>query len=1156
MHIIEIVLEGFKSYSERTVISGWDTQFNCITGLNGSGKSNILDAICFVLGISTLSTVRAHSQQDLIYKRGQAGITRASVSIVFDNSDKEHSPAAYKDLPIISVTRQIVVGGTSKYLVAGHRVQQNVVQQMFQEVQLNVNNPNFLIMQGQITKVVNMRSTEILGLIEEAAGTGVYQKQRAKTIKELQNLDKPFAESEALLKEEVMPKLAQMRAKKTTYLEYQKSAHSLERLEQTVQVSLFDERVRSEQRLREQREGNETRIAALSSSSDVLTDEASSLEARISEMQRAFSNAEVNRLTAELTKLTTDLTTSETDFEIKTQAFAEQTQRITALGSEITELEVLARPCEEQLANDHVRISALETQLAEKQKRTADKQEVLHGLRTGVSASGGQETGFAFAAKRARDSLAESEGELISLQARTEQLTQQIHNNAASSVDEAQVQQLQNQVDDMQDLIERKQTELAAAEPQQNKAADIQEELSVLKETLVQLQRDARAFVNENPGLEPPSVNGVIGPVISCFKIAEKHANKQTALELCAGGALWNIVVDNERVGSEVIRRAKKRVNVLPLNRMNTRPLSRDRVKQIDADNVWLALDLLEFDRKYEAALAHVFGRTVICTTPALAQRAAYQFKMRAITLRGDVFDPRGIVSGGSVNKPVTAQSRTVFEAAQAHSEAIRSIHETQDRLKELSDLHNSILPALAAYQSLKNEVPVLAYKLELLQQDLERAASSSRSSKKLQEELDSLTTNKIPDAQRKIGIAKADLAQAMTDIEEMSTNRQGKLDALEKELVLDKKSEQALTKQISAAAAESAGIKKRLAELTSDLDSKGRMLEELRTSHSTTADQLKESESLCARITASVAEVERKLESERTRSEAQSQELKRAESRLFEVRSQIASITCEVQEIENALETIVHSHDKVLKELANDKKEYPWVESLHARTLEDEPDLIQHGEELKRLKANLAAEKQKLAEADFSFDSQIVTLVEQLEAREKALLEHIATIKEDKIKIQQSMAILDKKRTETINQVWQKVSEDFGLIFGDLLVDAGAELLPINNPLEEGFQIRVRLGSTWKEGLTELSGGQRSLVALSLILALLQYHPAPVYILDEVDAALDANHTRNIGHIIKTRFQNAQFIIVSLKDDMFSNANRIFQTRFIEGKSTVSIIA
>ncbi|CAG8839863.1 22524_t:CDS:2, partial [Racocetra persica] len=81
MRIEELIIDGFKSYAVRTIISGWDPEFNAITGLNGSGKSNILDAICFVLGITNLSQVRANNMQDLIYKRGQTGVNKASVTI-------------------------------------------------------------------------------------------------------------------------------------------------------------------------------------------------------------------------------------------------------------------------------------------------------------------------------------------------------------------------------------------------------------------------------------------------------------------------------------------------------------------------------------------------------------------------------------------------------------------------------------------------------------------------------------------------------------------------------------------------------------------------------------------------------------------------------------------------------------------------------------------------------------------------------------------------------------------------------------------------------------------------------------------------------------------------------------------------------------------
>ena len=105
MYIKEIVVEGFKSYAQRTVITGFDSQFNAITGLNGSGKSNILDAICFVLGLTTLSHARVSSLQELIYKFGHAGITKASVTLILDNTDEKHSPPGYESHKILTVTR-------------------------------------------------------------------------------------------------------------------------------------------------------------------------------------------------------------------------------------------------------------------------------------------------------------------------------------------------------------------------------------------------------------------------------------------------------------------------------------------------------------------------------------------------------------------------------------------------------------------------------------------------------------------------------------------------------------------------------------------------------------------------------------------------------------------------------------------------------------------------------------------------------------------------------------------------------------------------------------------------------------------------------------------------------------------------------------------
>lgn len=187
-----------------------------------------------------------------------------------------------------------------------------------------------------------------------------------------------------------------------------------------------------------------------------------------------------------------------------------------------------------------------------------------------------------------------------------------------------------------------------------------------------------------------------------------------------------------------------------------------------------------------------------------------------------------------------------------------------------------------------------------------------------------------------------------------------------------------------------------------------------------------------------------------------------------------------------------------------------------------------------------------------------VLDMIDRVEARDSSLVEMLKTVKRDKEKISSTIEALDDIKKETLHKTWKQVNEDFGAIFADLLPGSFCKLDSCegdgasNTMSMRGLEIKVKLGGVWKESLTELSGGQRSLTALALILSLLKYRPAPFYILDEVDAALDLSHTQNIGNLLKKRFKSSQFIVVSLKEGMFTNANVLFKTKFKDGISSV----
>jgi structural maintenance of chromosome 2 len=161
-------------------------------------------------------------------------------------------------------------------------------------------------------------------------------------------------------------------------------------------------------------------------------------------------------------------------------------------------------------------------------------------------------------------------------------------------------------------------------------------------------------------------------------------------------------------------------------------------------------------------------------------------------------------------------------------------------------------------------------------------------------------------------------------------------------------------------------------------------------------------------------------------------------------------------------------------------------------------------------------------------------------------------TVSAEKSKIEAVIAELEVKTREAIEKTHLKVDRELNDIVRQVLPGSTAQLEPIKeNSLYVGLELKVAF-SRVEKGLQELSGGQRSLITLALILALLKFETAPFYILDEIDAALDLNHRQNIGTMLRRSFKSAQFIIVSLKEGMWNNANAVFRTLFRDSTSNV----
>ena len=287
--------------------------------------------------------MRAQNQQDLIYKRGQAGVTKASVTIVFDNSDRATSPAGFENCKQITVTRQIALPNLSKYLLNGHKSQQQAIQTLFQSVQLNINNPNFVIMQGRITKVLNMKPPEILSLVEEAAGTRMFEDRKTKALKTIAKKQTKVDEITVTLNEDVKPKLDKLKKEKEAYLEFQKNETELEKLSHKFTAWEWWDSGKKVAEKGRAIEEKTMKVEQVKKSKEQLANEIGASEKRVIEVTKQRDaelkkGGKLTKLEERVKELDKELTKMKTQEELKASSIKEETSRAAAIKEQIAEV--------------------------------------------------------------------------------------------------------------------------------------------------------------------------------------------------------------------------------------------------------------------------------------------------------------------------------------------------------------------------------------------------------------------------------------------------------------------------------------------------------------------------------------------------------------------------------------------------------------------------------------------------------------------------------------------------------------------------------------------------------------------------------------------------------------------------------------------------
>ncbi|EIW72205.1 nuclear condensin complex protein [Tremella mesenterica] len=1180
MRIEELILDGFKSYPVRTTISGFDESFNAITGLNGSGKSNILDAICFVLGITNMQSVRANNLMDLIYKRhvylsrlGQAGVTKASVTIVFNNKDRATSPTGYENTPQITVTRQIAVGNVSKYLLNGHKSTLQALQNLFQSVQLNINNPNFLIMQGKITKVLNMKPAEILGMVEEAAGTRMFEERKDKAVKTMAKKDKKVEELETLLKEEIDPKLEKLRAEKRSYLEYQKATSELERLTRLVKAYEWMLAVEKAEKAADglQKKKNEIETAK----EDVSRGgrECQGMEKELAEIQKRrekemAKGGKIQSLTDAVNALERELVKVKTQLEMIVSTMGDDSKRVDTAKKAVKDLEKSIEEKRGSTSKDAAAFAELKAAYDTGVAELAKKEELLQTLLTGLSSSnvddenaGGYMGQLAEAKARLAQAGTEAEQAKVRIGAAEKEIKEkEPRAKKAEKEGEGALKELASKRADIEKLKKRveaagwddnKEREMLEKQAEHSsEMAELMEKRDALKSRLAAIDF---AYSDPEPHFDRSKVKGLVATLID---LDETNFQSSTALEICAGGKLYNVVVEDERVGSQLLEKGKlrKRVTIIPLNKINAFKMSAEKLtaaKQVAPGKANLALDLVGYSDDVSAAMAYVFGDTFICANKEAAQAVTFNkaIGVKSVTLEGDVYDPSGTLSGGAA-----PNSSGILVKVQELKQIERGILEHKQALESISKDLQGAKKVIDQFKKDKRELDLKQHEVGLLEEQVNGSNATKiiaevEAAKKLLGELKEV----ISQAKEKQKEASAECKRLEREMADFKNNKDSKLNEIKADIAAKKKELGKQTTQVKSRQKEVQTAELEFQQMESDLEAAKHEVEEAIAALEKTKKERGALQETLKLQQADHKAAEAKLKAERAQLVAFDTELADLEKDLKAKKQEIADAELALKKLDHDIGLVQKEKTTAEGHRENLEKQFPWIVDEHQFFGKPGTPYDFQGVNLSQARDQCRELETQQKGMGRKINTKVMNMIDNVEKKEQALKKMMQTVLKDKSMIEDTIEELDRYKRDALMKTWEKVNGDFGLIFAELLPGNFAKLQPPEGQdLTQGLEVKVRLGSVWKASLTELSGGQRSLIALSLIMSLLQFKPAPMYILDEIDAALDLQHTQHIGQLFRNRFKGSQFIVVSLKEGLFTNANVLFRARFRDGTSIV----
>jgi chromosome segregation protein len=1150
--IRRIEISGFKSFSPRKVTLNLGQGLTAIVGENGCGKSNVLDAVCFVLGHLSSKSLRAENFASLLFNGGgshsPAKVCR--VTIVFDNSNRQ--------LPIdageVAVSREVDTSGVSAYGINGKRCTRGEVLDTIGVAGLHPEGHN-IVMQNELADIVGMSPAEIRQIVEGVAGISVFDEKKHQIEAELEKVDSNLRIVEVRM-EEIRGDYGRLERDRGDALRWQAISNEMGRLERDL---AFVEMARLEERLAEMK----TECAKVLENIQQLEAQKQQARARRMELEQgARADAAKQKL------LDGELHAKEID--------------ITRLREKLNGLKITTASIARRAESLSASVSHLHSAEAQEKEKQSQLTEVLSKLKAEESALAKQKGPIQAKLKRISERISQPDAEYLTLRNEIATLTQAIEQKrsglgetvALHRVTEQGIADLQRQIADSLALIpgqerdlvvarthragfesdlQQTRSKLAALETEkqgiqtsilerEKKQTELSQLVQTSREQLLEAQTRLKTIREFNKlGLthqaaaqavlryaKEQRIPGVHGTLGSLGKTSTEHA---IALEVAGGGRLDFVVVDDEDTATKCIDHLKStktgRATFVPLRSIKTEPST---YKGKDKGVVGNAINLLSFDEKYRPAFEYVFGRTIIVKNLAVA-RALDAPEFRKVTLDGDVVEPNRMLSGGYYKH---LSSLTLEEEAR--------IPELQRKLKELQELETKVE---SDYQKLKKDSDRVETQLFKTRQELAGLEGKfGKATEGVTEKEEALAVfkasiTKLQEALHGDESAKATLvtkqAQEQSAIDHLAANRQelqDKLTVLER---VDKEFGQ-VQLQLTEKTAEMRHVSAEQKRLGDDLKTASAEFKR-------TEDELAQRNKETAALEAQLAELESTLTSVRKEIQNLEQQLEASEAeqtRLGELADSLVGKISEEQVNRSKLEARI--------ELWEDRcaAQREKVQGLEPPLAPIDPSSINS---LRKRYAELEQERNALG----LINQKAIEQFEKVRHDYEEILEKERRIREEREAILDAMRRAEEEKFKVFMAAFTSISRHFSEIYEQLTTGEGhLELENVENPFLGGIRMKVRPAGKQVQYLDALSGGEKALTALTFIFALQLHQPAPFFFLDEIDEALDPANADRVAQLLENLSRGSQFIIISHNEITIRRANALIGVTIVDGLSQV----